>query len=164
MKLIPLKGGLFAKVDDSDYNELMKVKWHPTSRSQKNIYARCSKGSMHRVILGLTDPKIIVDHKDHDGLNNQRDNIRACTHRENSFNRIPYGKSKYLGVYLHTTKRKKKKKIYISEWWTAAVTINKKQITVGRFKDQEAAARAYDKAAKKHYGEFANLNFKEQDA
>lgn len=149
-------------VDDEYYDMLNAVKW-VIRKNEDCIYAQHSmpypsskKGQkaiqMHRVILGLRNPKIFVDHKDRNGLNNQKNNLRACTTSENNKNRKSVGASKYLGVGIKVNKTK--------TYWRATISVNNKGIYLGVFKDEEAAARAYDEAAKIHHGEFANLNFK----
>lgn len=181
MKLIKLTRGLFAKVDNEDYDFLIKYKWQAEPSYKKdgtigNFYAVCAykedgvfiKDKMHRMILGLkrNDGKF-VDHKDHDGLNNQRENIRICQHYQNMTNRKKHrGTSKYMGVSLHVTQNKyvSKKtgsiKVYKSASWWAKIVVNETQLSLGHFKSEEEAARCYDKFAKAIHGEFANLNFK----
>ena len=68
-----------------------------------------------------------------------------------------FSKSGYLGVYVYNNKYKNKIYTYIK----AGIAINGKQINLGTFKTVEEAAMEYDKAAKKYFGEFANLNFKQ---
>src|SRR5689334_17780885 len=115
-KIIKLTQGKIALVDDEDFDFLNKWKWHANSNGRKNIfYAKRLDSnkivSMHRVILSITDPKIIVDHKDGDGLNNQRSNLRIATPSQNNANRRPMGSSKYLGVYYHKSSKKWKAQI-----------------------------------------------------
>jgi hypothetical protein len=98
LKRIPLTQGQFTLVDDEDYAELAKFKWYALwSPNSKTFYAERDfwvKGGggkhkhlkMHRVILGITDSKVQVDHKDHDGLNNQRYNLRPANDRQNTHN------------------------------------------------------------------------------
>ena len=172
MKLIPLSQGFFAKVDDEDYDILMKYKWC-IKRISNCYYAKTSvytKGkqkfySMHRIIMKLNNPKIFVDHKDNDGLNNQKSNLRICTSGENMRNKRPKrnGSSKYLGVCWAVLKCKKKIadgsiKIYMYSAWMACIRINNKQKNIGYFKTEENAAIAYNILAEKHHGEFANYN------
>lgn len=107
---------------------------------------------MHRMILNVNDKKILIDHKNHDGLNNTKSNIRECTIRQNNINKRSRknSSSKYLGVSLYKRDNR----------WRADVRVNGKTIWIGYFDTEELAAKAYDKAALKHHGEFANLNFK----
>ena len=141
----------FIKVSDDDYDELNKYSWSKRVSCSKVYAVSFINGKhvyMHRFILGLTDKNIYVDHKDHDGLNNQRENLRISNSSTNQKNKRPYGSSKYLGVNWHITK------------WRAAINNNGKQIYIGVYDNEIEAAKAYDKFAKKYHGEFANLNFK----
>ena len=101
---------------------------------------------MHRFILNLKGREL-ADHINHNILDHRLCNLRKCTHAQNQMNRKVFCKkiSKYLGV-----------SIYI----VATITVNGKSIHLGHFKTEEDAAHAYDEAAKKYHGEFANLNFK----
>lgn len=164
MKQIPLSQGLFALVDDEDFEYLNQFKWSAV-KDGKTYYAvrnfTMSKNKrvfikMHRLILGLTNPEIQGDHIDHNGLNNQRCNLRACINLENQRNRRKRenAKSKYKGVYEG---KKGKKGIT----WRARIWVNGKNIGSGVFKSEIEAAKKYDEMAKFYYGEFANLNFKE---
>lgn len=158
-------------VDDADYEELNKYHWC-VRKMPKTFYAirsTCTNGKegsvyIHRQIMNETDPKIQIDHKDHNGLNNQRNNLRKCNHSQNKQNQTGHGKSKYLGVTPidRIIKREEKSgiKTYHCTGFQAQITINGKQTHLGTFKTEEEAARIRDEAAKKHHGEFANLNFK----
>lgn len=102
---------------------------------------------MHRHIFGLTDPRILVDHRDHDGLNNQRHNLRVCNHSQNAANsrktRQPT-KSQYKGVSGGD--------------WVAEITVEGQTLSLGTFKSEIEAAEAYNLAAHKHFGDFSCLN------
>jgi len=94
-----------------------------------------------------------VDHEDRNYLNNQRSNLRLATKSQNQANsnlRID-STSGYKGVTWHVRIMR----------WQAKIQVRKTRIFLGYFKTPEEAARAYDKAAKRYFGEFANLNFKE---
>lgn len=110
---------------------------------------------LHRVILGLTNPKIEGDHRSGDGLDNRRQNLRRATRVQNCRNgkRRRNGTSIYRGVSWDSERRQ----------WTASIRRKdrKGRESLGRFAGEVAAARAYDKEAGKRYGEFARLNFPE---
>ena len=160
MKQIPLTQGKFAIVDDEDFEMLSKFKWCLRLANGKTYAYRRAKNhekhpsktvKMHRFILNIVDPKIEVDHIDSNGLNNQRYNIRPCTHSQNLKNR---GRQKnntsgFKGVFWSKNAKK----------WEASVKVNAKKIYLGLFLIKENAARAYDAYAKEHFGEFAKLNF-----
>jgi len=160
IKSIELTRGYITIVDDEDYKELIKFKWHTCKRTDNLAYAVTTtypNGNkkelrMHRVILGATKGQI-VDHIDGDSLNNQRSNLRICSQMENMQNlhRVK-GLSKYKGVGFHKAYGK----------WRARIQVNKKPIYLGYFKDEIDAAKAYDEAAKKHFGAFARLNFSDE--
>ncbi len=160
MKRIPLTRGKFALVDNIDYPNLILLNWYAhlrhgtwySSTSLKDEKGKFRIISMHRYILNLKhgDGKII-DHKDHNGLNNQRNNLRICNKKQNLANRKAkkYGKSKYLGVYFSNRSKK---------WRAATRGGNGKTKAIGIFKKEKEAALAYNIAAKMYYGNFANLN------
>lgn len=175
MKEIPLSkngkhfGKYVALVDDEDYDELIKHNWHVRICSKSHLYAVRYKKinglklliKMHRQILSVKDKKILVDHKDHNGLNNQRSNIRICNTSENLKNcrKKSNTSSKYLGVYLSTCKRVRKNgNLYFRQSWVASIRVNKKKKFLGSFSNEIEAAIAYNLAATLYHGEFANLN------
>ncbi len=159
MKEIRLTQGKVALVDDEDFEYLNKIKWY-VSKTKTNFYAANDKiGLMHRFILKSPRDKI-TDHKDHNGLNNQKYNIRICTYSQNAQNRISKlnGNSHFLGVTKIINKKKYKNRIYIYQYYMAQITVKGKQKTIGMYKSEIQAAKTYNNAALKHHGDFANLN------
>ncbi len=156
MKILTIKsetyGNMDVLIDDDKYESIIKYKWH-VIKGCTTFYARKNDPLtyMHRFIMSMTDPAILVDHKDHNGLNNQIGNLRIATRSENMRNRRV--KKNSLTGYLGVVKFKNK--------WGAFIRMDGKNKYLGLFSSKEDAARAYDKAAFEHDGEFANLNFKQ---
>ncbi len=163
MKHIPLTQGQFAIVDDADFEWLTQWKWQATRIPTGGYYAtRKGPGTlnrecflMHRAILCVRKG-FSTDHKNGNGLDNQRDNLRECTHVQNMANRKKdRGKlsSKYKGVSMRARQP--------VNCWGAEIQCRGKRTWLGSYASEEKAARAYDARAKEVFGEFANLNFKE---
>lgn len=158
MKEIPLTQGQIALVDDQDFELAKRWNW----RVQKNrhtwyaigqnwINGKTKKIFMHRIILP-TPKGVDVDHIDHDGLNNQRSNLRIATRSQNNQNQRPRKTtSQFKGVSWDQYTNK----------WRAYIFVERKQIHLGYFKIEREAALAYDQVAKKYFGEFAQLNFED---
>jgi len=152
-KLIPLTQGKFAIVDPEDFDELCQYKW-TAAKSPNTFYAvRSVQGRqirMHRLITSA--PKgLVVDHRNHNGLDNRKENLRLCTRPENARNQRPQTgrSSKYKGVCWHKNQKK----------WTARVYSNGVTYHLGSFNSEIQAAKAYDKKARELFGQFACLNF-----
>lgn len=157
MKEIPLTQGLVAVVDDDVFSSLNEYKWY-AKRNGRTFYAyrsiRTPHGrtsfTMHQQIMD--SPKgVQVDHIDHNGLNNTRSNLRLCTKQQNVANTTlrSTNRSGFKGVSFHRQLGK----------WRAVFHLNGKQIYLGAFPTPEEAARAYDAAAVREWGEFAYPNF-----
>lgn len=151
-------------VDDEDYILLNKYSCYVWKDPRHNtLYARVNKGRkfkkhMHRFILESNGYNIEgkqIDHKDRNGLNNCKENLRICTNGQNQHNskKNRKGGSKYKGVSKHCL---------VEGFWYSRIQINNESKYLGFFKSEEEAAKAYDEAAKKYFGEFANLNFKDE--
>lgn len=147
MKQIELTRGKFALVDDADYEWLNQYKWQCDTKGYAVHY---KLGKMHRCILGLTDPKVFTDHIDRNTLNNQRSNLRVATAAQNKQNTPYSGIIPYKGVHYVTVKNH----TYIR----AQIFVNNKQFVLGTFETIEDAAKCYNLAAIKYFGEFAYLN------
>lgn len=155
---IPLTRGFFAIINPEDFDLVGYHNWQSLVESHATYATRPKPfingkyaGSlrMHRVIMGIDDPKILVDHIDGNGLNNRRENLRIVSSTENMWNRRRRtgGTSKYKGVVKRD-----------EESWTATIYPNGKCIHLGTFRNEEDAAHAYNEAAKKYHGQFAHLN------
>ena len=157
MKEIKLTRGKLALVDDGDYERVSSFKWYALSGKHTFYAARTGRLGeshthlMHRDILG---PGVVseVDHKNGNGLDNRRDNIRPATDAENSRGfrvKSPKATSRFRGVYFYKRTGK----------WVARLSTNGECICLGYHHVEEEAARAYDRCAIAVFKEFANLNF-----
>ena len=156
MKTIALTRGLTTVVSNIDYAFLNQWKWYASQgkyavrerRSndpQKPISIRMHVVIAERMGIPITDE---VDHRDNDGLNNRRRNLRPATKRTNGQNRGPNknNTSGYKGVSKADSK------------WSSEIKVGPHRIRLGRFVKKREAALAYDKAARKYFGRFAYQN------
>ena len=149
-------GDLLVQVWSIDVELVSGLNWSVKKRPHTN-YAQAWNPltkrpvMMHRLILGEppSDQKVIVDHRDGNGLNNQRSNLRWVTKQENNCNRRSVGSSQFLGVSWNKRHRK----------WTSQIRKDGKRTHLGTFVSEIEAAKAYDAKAIQLHGEFANLNF-----
>lgn len=154
MKQIPLTQGKIALVDDEDYETVNQYKWFAMAVRRKNVvrywYAATKFGrknvSMHRLLMGIDGP--LVDHKNHDTLDNRRSNLRHATRAQNNQNQrlSTRNKSGYKGVIWHKNR------------WEVYLRLNGQSRFVGSSTNKEEAAEIYNHHALLHYGEFALLN------
>lgn len=155
MKEIKLTRGLVAVIDDEDYptvsqyvwqadihdNIVYASRWSQTNNVRTKIY-------MHRYIMQC---KEYVDHKDGNGLNNRRYNLRKANCEQNLRN-VPSHKdstSKFKGVSFDKSRNK---------WMCQILAPGRKHLHLGRYINELDAAKVYDDAALKYFGEFARTN------
>lgn len=149
--------GYVALIDLEDLGRVRQYSWHaditpwgPYARA----YTPARKVSLHRFIMG-TPKGVQIDHRNGDGLDCRKENLRPATQTQNNGNRKKgkRGTSSYKGVRLRSYGR-----------WQAKIKCNGVQRSLGHFSDEESAARAYDAAAVEVFGEFARLNFPAEKA
>lgn len=148
MKILKLKGGSEAVVDDRDYVFLSQFTWYFDGKYARRVEAGKTK-MMHREILD-TPLGFDTDHINGNKLDNRRENLRIATRKQNLANKLKFGgSSKYKGVSLFKRTGK----------WTAQICPDGEKIHLGYFSSEEEAARAYDKKAMELFGIFARTNF-----
>jgi hypothetical protein len=151
--IVPLTKGKVTLVDDDDAPSVLSHVWlaHRTSTKRENWYAYTSIDSrkvyLHRFLVRVA----LVDHRDGDGLNNRRANLRPCTGSQNAANAIrPTNSCGFIGVDFNSLRGGR---------YGAWVSVKHKRVRKGWFKTPEEAARVRDLAAIETYGGFAKLNF-----
>lgn len=161
MKEIPLTRGKVAFIDDDDFFLVSLHRWAAAECwTGRNWYAirgikrngRCISIKMHRFIMQVSDPKIHVDHINHDGLDNRKENLRLVNPSMNLQNSRKFrnGSSRFKGVSFAPK--------VLHKPWRAYVNKNGKRKNLGYFTTEIEAAVAYNEAAKTLFGEFAFLN------
>ncbi|MDP3066624.1 MAG: HNH endonuclease, partial [Methanobacteriaceae archaeon] len=134
VKKIELTQGKVALIDDEDYDWLSQWKWcarkgKHTYYATRNVYLGIFDGKektktiwMHRLVAG-TREGFVTDHVDGDGLNNQRENLRECSNRQNMQNQRKSGTSRFPGIYWNKVAKK----------WIAQIRVNGKRKFLGYF-------------------------------
>jgi len=156
-KLISLTQGEFVIVDEDDYELVSRFKWQLDKRKHQK-YAKCkvymgiingkqieARIYMHRLIM--RPPKgLDIDHINHNGLDNRKNNLRICTRSQNLRNKINgWGKySKFLGVSKIVTGKRKKR-------WVADITIENKLKRIGYFYTEIEASKAFEAFKKENF-------------
>lgn len=161
---VPLTKGYSTTLDREDFERLFipnqagapTVKWHAFVEPSGPVYVTRTEQSpkkrmrwMHREIIDAP-AGLDVDHRDRNGLNNRRSNLRVATRGQNLANRTKRGgtKSRFKGVYWDAGRQK----------WQAIARVRGRNHHLGRFDDEVTAARAYNELALAEWGEFAALN------
>jgi hypothetical protein len=156
MKTITLSDDIHVTIDDDDFDRVAKINWVPVlcGKKTKKVYVMgwCKEKKrnfyMHR-LLTMANSGQLVDHINGNPLDNRKANLRICTPTENCGNmRCNVGKSGFRGV--EKTRSGK---------FRAYIQMHYKNMHLGVKETAEEAARLYDFAAIRHFGEFATLNF-----
>ncbi len=149
---LPLRNGQVAQVDVEDFDRVKNFPW--TVDTEGYVVAWIShdqKLLLHRVVLGADEDQFL-DHRFHDKLDNRKSQLRVATKQQNARNRLKVSattSSRFKGVCWFKP----------SGRWQARIKIDRvKRLCLGYFEHEEDAARAYNAAAKLHFGEFALLN------
>jgi hypothetical protein len=142
-------------VDENMKHLLLEKKWR-ISHFGYVVHSYRETGKVktiriHRVILGVTDPKVIIDHINGNKLDNRVQNLRIATTSQNGMNRKKT-KLKTSSIYKGVSKCSDRNK------WASMIKANGKRINLGRFNTESEAAEAYNKAALTYFGEFAKIN------
>lgn len=155
MKIIKISGNMTVKIDDEDFELVMRRKWK-AHKSSTNFYARHNirvdgkykNVLMHRLVMNAPI-HLQVHHINGDTLDNQKANLQLCTNQENhaSTRRMKPHSSKYRGVAKFGNK------------WVARMMVHYKTKHLGLFETEKEAALARDKFAFEKYGKIAYLNF-----
>lgn len=151
-----LYGIVTITLDEVSLSLYQMYNWSLDHRGDHNYIVRkghrqgkLSKIYFHRQLLRLKKG-YLVDHINHDGLDNRIENLRVCTSLGNNRNqrKLMKGTSKYKGVSW----------CRMMKAWSAEITVNYKKIRLGHYKTQEEAAIAYNTKALEYFGDFASIN------
>lgn len=148
-------GDIEVLIDTEDWNKIKQYHWYVGfDKKGNNFYILTEiKGKnirLHRFIFDLINSKRKVDHRNHITTDNRKANLRKCNDFESAQNRK--SRDNCMSQYKGLTYRKKEGK------WQARIAYNHKRISLGYFKDEIEAAKAYNTAAIKYHKEFAYLN------
>lgn len=149
MKIIKarIKGELFADVlvDDEDYDLLSKFTWKVNTSGHIQTIRLGKIILLHRLVLGVDDSNVIVDHRDRVKTNCQKYNLRATDMKGNSRNRTPTGKTGHIGIELTPHGR-----------YRARIKVDGKNISLGNYTDIEEAINARKQAELKYWRKIDN--------
>lgn len=153
---LELTQGQTATFDDEDFELISRFKWSALKIGNSfyavtNTSRKLGKRKvlyMHRVITGVQGREEI-DHINRNGLDNRKENLRVCTHKENMQNQVKMcGSSRFKGVSWDSSNKK----------WASHIRVENKTKYLGEYTSESDAAIAYNEAAKNYFEEFACLN------
>jgi hypothetical protein len=163
MIVVPLNHGYSALIDEADAARVLALRWRVfRNRPDGKLYARRTQRDasgkkttlyLHRFIMGAPDD-LQVDHANNDGLDNRRTNLRLATCSQNRCNTglTRQNTTGYKGIYFDARLNK----------FEARIKANGRRVFIGLFDDAVAAAKRYDDYARELHGQFARLNFPQQ--
>ncbi|MDB5298304.1 MAG: Fis family transcriptional regulator [Phycisphaerales bacterium] len=156
--ILPLHNGQTAVIDAADADRVSGTTWvlsQASSGKKPYVCASLRRGqeplALARLVAGVTDPTLQVGYRDDDHTNCRRENLVVQTNSERirRSRKRKLTTSRFKGVSLEKARQR----------WRASIRIDGRQMTLGRFKDEERAAREYDEAAAHYFGDHARLNF-----
>lgn len=155
-KVIVLSKGEYVQVDEQDYEYLSRYKWYLYHTPKWNYAIRTEylgRGVqktifMHREIMGIIDPKVYIDHKDHNGLNNRRENLRISDNKHNQYN---------TGRKVNSLQKYKNIRNLGNDKWQIRMRIPNGRRIERVVKGEKEAIKVYNDLAIKYHGEFAYL-------
>ena len=138
-----------------DKEDFQKISKHTWCKDKNGYFVTTTKQKiikLHRFIMDCTNPKIFIDHIDHDPSNNRRRNLRLCDNTQNQYNQRKCKKNT-SSIYKGVSYDKKTNK------WLARVGFNKQRKCIGLYETEMEAVEAYNKEAAILHGEYANINY-----
>lgn len=158
---LELTKGWFAIVSERGYKKAAPYSWFAQTSPEGYVYAASHLGRrgpavlLHRFLTDASEDQI-VDHRNRDTLNCFEDNLRICTRSQNCANQKV--RSTNTSGFKGVNWKKPGRKNPVGRW-VSRICVQYKRIQLGYFDSAAEAARAYDVAAMKHFGEFAKTNF-----
>lgn len=151
--------GLFALVDDDDFESVSLKSWHLTKNKNK-IYPRCSYWQDGRIVnkrlhnyLLKSREGLVIDHINGNTLDNRRENLRYVTQKVNAQNRVknPSNKSGTRGVHFDKGRKRPSGGWRTKPRWVASIYYEGKQLYLGGFEKKDEAIKARKEAEKIYY-------------
>lgn len=153
MMNIKTSNGFYFQVSEQDAEIALQYRWYKSALGYIVTSKNNKKPFLHRLIMGIAPDasRPFVDHINGNKLDNRRENLRWASRSENNRNSKNKGDRPFKGV-VHNR----------GLYWVAQIRLDGKNTHIGTFDSEIEAAKAYDAAAKKHFGDFARLNFPEE--